>query len=664
MGKQLKQTELIVQLDRSDWQIKPIDASEGILGPVDYGWKRHQQDPDSFTFGSGLLAGTSIPGARRLVFTGYSPQWQGFYISSLGGAAYTLRHFGVNYVCLRGRCAEPSVLLLNYKNGEWLVELQPFDYQSAWKGHPNADGEEVVGVFALQEAIFAQYKDAYHPKRVRVFAVGPAAEQTIEAGIGSNTVDKGVIKPTIEWCGRGGLGSELLQKHNLVGCIFGGDWDDLELNDPRVINAYFMDHFGEKVAKFDLAVTQKYRFHPEFNTGGTFGVNNHTNRDRMMTHNYRSLYATNDERKEQHKNFVADHFLKQFNEETIETKSFENCGEPCLVKCKKMHGKYKKDYEPYHALGPQLGIFDQRAAELINDHIDAMGFDAIQMGGLLAWIMECAADGVIEPERFGFPPADQLQMDFASKHEQFDIVTDSMTHAKYAMAVTDAILWDDRAAIFRQGIRVAAYALNEMYPETQPLQRAVFLTHREKGSMVPNQYWVPGMGSPMPIMGKYYVHYGNEFMTPADLGRKNVERMVYELLTDNVGVCRFHRKWSETITDEILKEHYDLDTNFKNHHYELAQAINQQEGRQATSWETERMGDLFEGYLQYWIEMGLEEPQLLEYWAQIQSDKKRDAMQGFWQAILDAQEHAFNAGPDLIPDALTDGQKKALMDSA
>ena len=32
--------------------------------------------------------------------------------------------------------------------------------------------------------------------------------------------------------------------------------------------------------------------------------------------------------------------------------------------------------------------------------------------------------------------------------------------------------------------------------------------------MVPNQYWVPGMLSPMPMMGKYFVHYGVEFLTP------------------------------------------------------------------------------------------------------------------------------------------------------
>jgi len=424
-----------------------------------------------------------------------------------------------------------------------------------------------------------------------------------------------------------------------------------------------MEHFGEKAAKYDLSVTQKYRYHPEFKTGGTFGVNLHTNRDRLMTYNYKSLYASADDRKQQHSEFIASHFLKQFNEETIEPENFENCGEPCLVKCKKMRGKYKKDYEPYQALGPQLGIFDQRAAELINDHVDAMGFDAIQMGGTLAWIMDCLTDGAIPAAEYGLPEPDGIKFDFAKSREEHDLVEDGMRHSQYAMALVDAILWEPKAAIFREGIRAAAHAMQAAHPEGNPLHKAVFLNHSEKGHMVPNQYWVPGMGSPMPMMGKYYVYYGNDFVAPEALGRKNVERMVYELSTDNYGVCRFHRNWSETITDEILKAHYGLDIDFKAHHYKLAQEINALEGNKTTPWETRRMADLFEGYLDYWVDMGLQEPDFLEYAELLKTDKQA-AMNKYWQAIVDGQQSAFEAGPESIADALTNLQKEQLKRSA
>jgi glyceraldehyde-3-phosphate dehydrogenase (ferredoxin) len=101
------QRELTIHLNNSNWYLRPIEDPK-ILGPVDYGWQRYNLYPDSFTFGEGLLAGSSIPGSRRLVFSAWSPQWEGFYISSIGGAAYTFHNLGVPYVALRGRAPQPS----------------------------------------------------------------------------------------------------------------------------------------------------------------------------------------------------------------------------------------------------------------------------------------------------------------------------------------------------------------------------------------------------------------------------------------------------------------------------------------------------------------------------------------------------------------------------
>lgn len=84
----IMQRELTVHL-HNNWYSRPIEEEEKILGPVDYGWHRFNLYPDSFTFGEGPLAGSSIPGSRRLVFCSWSSQWDGFFVSSLGGAAYT-----------------------------------------------------------------------------------------------------------------------------------------------------------------------------------------------------------------------------------------------------------------------------------------------------------------------------------------------------------------------------------------------------------------------------------------------------------------------------------------------------------------------------------------------------------------------------------------------
>jgi glyceraldehyde-3-phosphate dehydrogenase (ferredoxin) len=647
------QRELTVHLNNGHWYLRPTETPD-VYGPVDFGWHRYRMYPDSFIFGEGLLAGSSIPGSRRLVFCAWSPQWESFYVSSMGGAAYTFHGVGVNYVALRGRAHEPSVLLLNHKQGEIHVRLEPINVHALWNGYADPDGEPLVGFFALQQALYDRFADEYPADRVRIFGVGPSAAYTKEGAIGSSPLRKGRFTPVEDWAGRGGLGSRLFQYHNIVGCVFGGEWEDPDLRDSKEIDAYFVEHFGKRTMQTDLAVTTKYRYAPEFETGGTFGVNMKTLNTRLMSFNYQSIYASDDERLRQHDDFILNHYLAQFNEETIKPKKFLHCGEPCAVVCKKYHDKYKKDYEPYHALGPQVGVFDQRAAELLNHYVDAMGFDAIQVGGTLAWIMELVAEELIDPAVFGLPPASDLAFGFTSDATAFDVVADSMRNAEYAAAVIHALLFDEKAALLREGIRDAARELDRQYG-INSTDRAVFLSNGEEGYMVPNQYWVPGMFSPMPLMGKYYVYYGAEFLPPRELGRKNVERMVYEFFSDNTGICRFHRKWAETITDEILAAHYGLTIDYKAHQFQLARSIYELEGEKAMPWAGERTADLILGFLEQWSRDGLQDPQLDEWLARFRVDKMQAALD-YWTEIKAGIAEAFAAGPDAISDVFTPGQ--------
>ena len=646
----LIQRSLKIDLATGAFAVEDIAPESGIIGPVDFGWAAFKENPDCFTFGEGLLASSAIPGSRRLVFCAESPQWESFYISSMGGAAYTFQHLGVNYVRLDGRAPETSVLVLNNDGETISVRLEPFpEHEAAWAGYADPDGETQIGIYGLQQAIFDRWAGEYNERRVRLFVVGPAGAVTPEGAIGSNTLKKGRFLPVVDWCGRGGLGSRLLQNHNIVGCIFGGDWTNPNAITNKMTDPIFLEHYGKKGTQVDQDMTIKYRYDPKLATGGTFGSNLQTIGDKLMTFNYRSTFEPKEARLRQHRDFILGHYLRQFNEETIAHKKFEHCGEPCATACKKMQGKFKKDYEPYHALGPQVGVFDQRGAEILNDYADAMGLDAIQVGGMLAWIMECVAEGLIEPADYGLPPAaDMVFSKFTADTGEFDLVEDSMKNARYAMAAIDAILFDERAAPFRKGIRLAAYDLDARHPDTLPGHRAVYLAHGEAGSMVPNQYFTPGMGSPMPLMGKYYVFYGKDLLTPAELGRKNVERMVYELMNDNCGICRFHRGWAEPLLEELINRLYDIGVDFKKHHFELANEIARRELGKGVPWETERMADMLFNYLaDVEAETGTEDVPLMR-WA---SHKDRLlAAQAFWLSILKGQEHAFALGPDFITD--------------
>jgi len=50
--------------------------------------------------------------------------------------------------------------------------------------------------------------------------------------------------------------------------------------------------------------------------------------------------------------FIINHFLKQFKEETIQGMQPCTCGEPWSAVCNKMNKGFKKDYEPYQVMGP------------------------------------------------------------------------------------------------------------------------------------------------------------------------------------------------------------------------------------------------------------------------------------------------------------------------
>jgi hypothetical protein len=238
--------------------------------------------------------------------------------------------------------------------------------------------------------------------------------------------------------------------------------------------------------------------------------------------------------------------LKQFNEETIETKQQRTCGEPCAAVCKKMHGIYKKDYEPYQSMGPLCGIFDQRAAEQLNHRADQLGFDAISVGGILAWLMDCLDDGLMTPQELGVDQTPRWDM------ATFDVAGDSMHNAELGVALLDQMILPDGKIPLLLGARKWARRLSREKGR-EVLDRFVYVAFARQGWMVPNQYWTPGAYAPMAITGKYYMHYGRDFLPPCELGRENGSRMLNELMLDNLGFCRFHRAWAETLLPDIVE---------------------------------------------------------------------------------------------------------------
>ncbi|MFH1506781.1 MAG: aldehyde ferredoxin oxidoreductase N-terminal domain-containing protein, partial [archaeon] len=352
----IPQKALFYDLSNDGERIEII-KDEGIIGPVDFGFKHK----DKLVIGTGALAGSIIPGTRRLIFTGPSPVWGNFYISTMGGAALIFHKTSLNYLVLEKAAKETSILRINYEDGKILTKLEPVvDVERIWQ-----DYKGKKGTYAMQQYIYDKYGKEF--KDCRILSVGPAAKHTIIGAILSIPLENGQFNNVDTWAGRGGLGSLLFQRYNLAGIIYGGDYCcDFDFRDLGKINEFFEKNFKKKMMVEDIEATEKYRYNPAFNTGGTFGVNYARLKESIIFFNWQSVYLEDEARLKVHTEFIVNHYLKQFNEETIVPRKFKHCGEPCPAVCKKMHGEFKKDYEPYEALGPQCGIFDQRAAEKTN----------------------------------------------------------------------------------------------------------------------------------------------------------------------------------------------------------------------------------------------------------------------------------------------------------
>jgi len=623
------QKALSIDLGTSFYRVEKL-SDPTILGIVDFGfreWSRHR----ALCFGGGPFMGSILPGSNRLMFTGHSPCWEGFYISTMGGAAHTFDNVGIDYVSLRGRCPTPSVLVLRREREEHVeVELAPVHPQQVWSASRQDPHEQ--GFFALQRHLWDRFHDAFSTPP-RILGVGPAALRSDFGAIGSSRVDAKGLTNVDCWAGRGGLGSRMAREHNLFGIVVGGSHIDVDFDDRRLADEYFKKRYEMRMILKDKDATRKYRYDPELQTGGTLGVNFHRLKERLFFFNYRSVDWSTEQRLALHRDLIAAHYLRQFNEETIAEKKFAHCGEPCLAVCKKMWGPYKKDYEPYQSLGPNAGIFDQREAEQTVWLCDAMGFDAIQVGGVVSWLMELLDDGLLDGERNGVEGRPVFSPD------RFDPERDSRVNGAVARSLVRAIIEARGDLDFRQGAREVARRIGERSGRpAEVLDRLVVNCAGERGWMVPNQYWVPGMFSPMPIMGKYFEYYGDDFVPPRTLGRLNAERMCQELTLDNMGFCRFHREWAEELVPEIFHDFWEQDVDLRAHHMALARRINA--ANLSSFWRSGRVEALIHAFLRRKKEGGEARPELDEWLARFEADRSA-AARDFWYEIRKGIDEAF-----------------------
>ena len=177
---------------------------------------------------------------------------------------------------------------------------------------------------------------ATNMRRIRqLLCVAVRRRKRIFGAIGSAPIADGQITHTDTWAGRGGFGSKLLQQHHICAIIYGGSFVDDDFRDRKVADQWFVDRY-ESASKQSISK-------PRPNTGSIRG-SKQEGRSASTTPRWAaasctsitaSIYDAEEDRLAVHEKFIKNHYLQQFNQETIVPKQQTTCGEPCAAVCKK-----------------------------------------------------------------------------------------------------------------------------------------------------------------------------------------------------------------------------------------------------------------------------------------------------------------------------------------
>ncbi|SFK75128.1 aldehyde ferredoxin oxidoreductase family protein [Geodermatophilus ruber] len=343
----------------------PEPVLRGYLGGAGLGtWLLHRlaparvdplapEAPLAFVFSP--LVGTPLTTSAKFAVVAKSPL-TGMLNDALASSHFAIsgKLTGHDAIVVRGRCARPSVLLVDGA-GARLV-----DAADVW-GLPAADAErELVARLG---------------RGWRVAAIGPAGERGVRYA---------TLSHDGRHAGRGGLGAVLGAKNVKAVAVHAAT--KVAPADPAAVLAAARDL---RARSFGPA-TAKYR---ELGTLAN-----------LLTFNAINTLPT--------RNFTAATFAEAPRlaaEDLAEMRRVaRNSCASCTIGCEHVYraggGKSARvEYENVFALGPLCGVSDPDAVLTASARCDELGIDTISAGGTVAWAMECAERGLLDAPwlRFG-----------------------------------------------------------------------------------------------------------------------------------------------------------------------------------------------------------------------------------------------------------------------
>ncbi len=524
-------------------------------------WKYEVFSPENVFFvGTGPFAGSKLFGSHRMVCVFRSPESEGLHVSEMGGVGYKFIGSGVHGVIISGKAKEPTIIFIKGDENErvWVnfVEINRETLEEIYKGYG-----KYIGAYALTKWLVEKYNEFFVENRARAIVVGPSAWITRMGAVVSIDVDprkKDLIIGSEDFAGRGGGGSVLAQAHNVAGIVGGGNWKPIlpeVFTNLKKLNEFFRNKLGRDYTIAVTSATRKYRYDPKFEAGGTFGCNYPHYREWLPLFGYNNMYLKKEMRKKI-SDVILREYWKPFKDDVFgKTKPWKTCGEPCPVACKKIWQNKKVDYEPFHGAGPIIGVFNLKLSAEIVDLVDQLGFDAIAIGHVIAWLLEAKNRGLLTSRELEIEEDPRLDP-FMLNVEKWDV------NGKIALKILENLIIKKNeiySLIAEKGIRVSAKKFDELFKNrVEKLgvrfeDLILYQPYGETGYITPNFYWTPGFLVPIFVTGKYWTEYSLTFTEPEEFANLVYERAIKEVGISNAGICRFHRGWAENFLEELYR---------------------------------------------------------------------------------------------------------------
>lgn len=347
---------------------------------------------------------TQYSGAGKSLLVSISPQTDSIMDSNVGGFFGPFMKFaGFDALELQGKADKDVIIYLDGVNHK----VQIFD-DPGFAVDSHILGEELTELFAEDE------KDA---KNIGVVSAGAAAENSLIGMLNFTFWDNKRKMVRLKQAGRGGIGTVFRNK-NIKAIVARTSGVKGNLN--NVANMDKITKVGREYAAEMRDLDDKQNQMKKKGTANI--VNVMADYDLLPTHNFK--YGTHEDAPKIHSDYLRDKWF------TLGVN--DGCWIGCAMQCAKgaddfelKTGPYKgtkvivdgPEYESAAGLGSNCGIFDYQPILETNFYCDTYGICTITWGTIVAFIMECYENGVINKEITG-----GLELNFGNAEHALELL--------------------------------------------------------------------------------------------------------------------------------------------------------------------------------------------------------------------------------------------------